>query len=65
MNMRPPAGWMIVLVGSCIDDSSAGAWVESKETFAAESSSAVVCRFVGLLQPELEDKLFTKLFLIK
>ena len=65
VNMRPPAGWIMVFVGSCNDVSSAGASDESKETFAAESTSAVVFKFGGLVQPDLVDKLFTKLFLKK
>ena len=65
VNMRPPAGLMIVFVGSCKVASSAGASAENKETFAAESTRAVICRFDGLLQPELVDKLFTILLLIK
>ena len=64
MNMRPPAGWIIVFVGSCNDVSSAGASDESKEMFAAESTSAVVFKFGGLVHPDLVDKLFTKLLLI-
>ena len=55
---------MIVFAGSCKVASSAGASTESKETFAAESTRAVVCRFDGLLQPELVDKLSTRLLLI-
>ena len=56
---------MMVFVGSCTDASSAGASAESNETFAAESTRALVYRFVGLLQSDLVDKLSTKLFLIK
>ena len=63
--MRPPAGWMIVFVGSCNVASSADALVESRVTFAAESRRAVVLRFGGLVQPEFENKLFTRLLLIK
>ena len=65
VNMRPPAGWMIVFVGSCNAAMSAEALVESRVTFAAESSRTVVSRFGGLVQPDFEDKLFTRLLLIK
>ena len=63
--MRPPAGWMIVLVGSCNVALFAGAAEERRETFAVESTSAVVCRSGGLLQPEWIDILFTRLLLIR
>ena len=52
VNIRAPAGWMIVLVGNWFSDSFAGALVLRRETFAAESTKAVVSRFVGLSQPE-------------
>ena len=35
-----------------------------KETFAAESTNAVLSRLGGLLQPEVEEILFAKLMLI-
>ena len=53
--MRAPAGWMMALVGSWIDASFDAAFVESKDTFAVESRSAVVSRLSGLVQPELVD----------
>ena len=46
---------MMALVGSWIAASSDVAFVESKDTFAAESRSAVVSRSSGLVQPELVD----------
>ena len=52
VNIRAPAGWMIVLVGSWCFASFAGALVVSRDTFAAESTKAVVSKFVGLSQPE-------------
>ena len=58
--MHAPAGWMMVLVGSWIGASSDAAFVESTDTFAAESRSAVVSRLCELVQPGLVDKELTK-----
>ena len=54
---------MMVFVGSWNEASSAGAWADSKVTFAAESKNAVVFRFGGLVQPDGEKMLFAKLLL--
>ena len=54
---------MKVLVGSCVVASCAGALVLRRDTFAAESTSAVVSRLAGLVQPESENILFVKLLL--
>jgi hypothetical protein len=50
--MRAPAGWMIVFVGNWFAASFAGALVLRRDTFAAESTKAVLSRVVGLSQPE-------------
>ena len=56
---------MMVFVGSCNGASSAKACADSKVTFAAESKRAVVSRLGGLVQPDLVEKLLTRLLLIK
>ena len=43
--------------------SVAGALVFSSDTFAAESTSVVVCKLGGFEQPELDSMLFAKLLL--
>ena len=48
VNILAPAGWRIVLVGSCVADSLAGAPLANNETFAAESTSVVVFISGGL-----------------
>jgi hypothetical protein len=55
---------MMVLVGSWVFDFSAGAFEFNKDTFAAESTSAVVSKFGGLVQPEVEIILFARLLLV-
>ena len=61
--MRAPAGWMIVFVGNWIAAMFAGAVDFARDTFAAESTNAVVSRFAGLVQPDSEIILFAKLCL--
>ena len=63
VNMRAPAGCIMVLVGSCVFTFHAGALELRRDTFAAESTRAVVSRLAGLVQPELENILFVKLLL--
>ena len=50
-NIRALAGWRIVFVGSCVADSLAGAPLANNNTFAAESTSALVFISGGLAQP--------------
>ena len=51
VNIRVPAGWMLVFVGSWMSASIASALVFSSDTFAAESTSAVVFKLGGFEQP--------------
>ena len=52
VNILAPAGWMMVFVGNCAVAMVDGAEDFSRVTFAAESTSAVVSRFAGLVQPD-------------
>ena len=61
VNMRAPAGWMIDFVGSWMSAKFDGAFGCRSDTFAAESTNAVVFRFGGLVQPDIENILFAKL----
>ena len=60
VDMRAPAGWMIVFVGSWMSASVDGALVFSSDTFAAESTSPVVFKSGGFEQPEFDKILFAK-----
>ena len=51
VDIRVPAGWKIVFVGSCVADSLAGAPLANNNTFAAESTSAVVLISSELAHP--------------
>ena len=51
VNIRAPAGWRMVLVGSCGQFSLAGAPSASSDIFAAESTKAVLLRLGGFSQP--------------
>ena len=53
----------MVLVGSWFAASFDGAVDLRRDTFAAESTNAVVSRFSGLVQPESEEILLAKLIL--
>ena len=50
LKIRAPEGWRIVFVGSCGKDSLDGAPLANNNTFAAESTSAVVFVSGGLAQ---------------
>ena len=51
VNIRALDGWRIVLVGSCVAGSLAGAPLANDNTFSAESTSAVVFISGGLAHP--------------
>ena len=51
VNIGAPAGWRIIFVGSCVVESLAGAPLANNDTFATESTSAVVFMSGGLAQP--------------
>ena len=51
VNILDPVGWRIFFVGSCVTDSMAGAPLANNDTFAAESTSAVVFISGGLAHP--------------
>lgn len=55
VNILAPAGWIIVLDGNCVVAIVEGAVGVKRETFAAESTKAVVSKLVGLEQPETEE----------
>ena len=63
VNIRPPAGWIMVLVGNWVSASSDGASGSRRVTFAAVSTSAVVRMSGGLAQPDSEKIEFARLFL--
>ena len=52
VNIFAPAGWMIDFVGSWMAAFLAGAVDIMSDTFAAESTNAVLSRLGGLVQPE-------------
>ena len=51
VNILAPVDWRIIFVESCAADSLAGAPLANKNTFAADSTSAVVFISGGLAQP--------------
>ena len=63
VNMRPPAGWIMVLVGNWIVAASDGASGSRRVTFAPVSTSAVVRISGGLVQPDSEKIVLAKLSL--
>ena len=63
VNIRPPAGWIMVLVGNWVSASSDGASGSRSVTFAAVSTSAVVIMSEGLAQPDAEEIEFARLLI--
>ena len=51
VDIRVPAGWKIVFVGSCVADSLAGAPLANNDKFATESTREVVFISGGLEHP--------------
>ena len=51
LNIRAPAGWNIVFVGSCVSDSLPGAPLSNNNTFTDESNGAVMFMSDGLAHP--------------
>lgn len=56
VNIRPPAGWIMVLVGNWVSASSDGASGSRSITFAAVSTSAVVRLSEGLAHSQIQKK---------
>ena len=63
VNIRAPAGWMMVFVGNWTGASSDGAFGSRRVTFAPVSTSAVVRISGGLVQPDSEKIVLAKLSL--